>query len=168
MRVLIVLTSAGIMPGGAAKTGFSLAAFAEVFYALADAGVEVALASPEGGMPPHDPAHADRSLAVARFKADRDARNALTDTLRLSQIVPDDFDAAIYPGGPGTVLDLSSDLHSHAILAALARAGKPVGVIGDGVAALFEGPLVTGPDAPSAVAVTRRIISLLQPKDAAP
>ena len=160
MRVLIVLTSAGKAPGGG-KTGFSLATFAEVYYALRDAGVEAILASPEGGAPPQHPAILSSDPLIIRLLADRDTRGALTDTLRLDQIEPGDFDAAIYPGGPGTLLDLAGDACSHAILDALSRAGKPVGLIGEGAAALFAGPLVTCPDGSGARRVANHILSLI-------
>ncbi|BCW87531.1 hypothetical protein sos41_06610 [Alphaproteobacteria bacterium SO-S41] len=167
MRVLIILTSAGTTADGKAKTGFSFAAFAEVYYALADAGVEVALASPQGGAPPHEPTRGDDPPALIRFKRDREARSVLMDTLRLDQIEPDDFDAAIYPGGSGTMLDLPGDAHSKAILQALGRNGKPVGVIGDGVSALFSGPLVTSPDASGAAFVADHIRKLIAAADTA-
>ncbi len=161
MRVLIVLTSAGTTANGKAKTGFSLPAFAEIYFALADAGADLALASPEGGAPPYDPADMAETPAMLRFRKDPEARNALNDTLRLDQIVADDFGAAIYPGGPGTALDLTADPHSRALLAALGRDGKPVGVIGEGAAALFAGPLVTAPDAGRAGDVAHRILALI-------
>lgn len=151
MRVLIVLTSA--------SAGFAFDAFAEVFYALTGAGAEVTLASPDGGMPPADPATVHGS-AVTRFRSDRDARNALADTLRLDQIVPEDFDAAVYPGGSGTAVDLAGNPLSHAILAALARDAKPIGVIGEGVAALFAGPLAFCPDASGAAGVVNRLLGV--------
>ena len=55
MKVLIVLTSHGELGDTGKKTGFWVEEFAAPYYALADAGVEITLASPKGGQPPIDP-----------------------------------------------------------------------------------------------------------------
>ncbi len=73
------------------------------YYAFRDAGAEVVLASPSGGFPWMGPAADDRGVSspgLDRFRADRPAREDLTDTLDLGQIYEEDFDAALCLGTP--------------------------------------------------------------------
>jgi hypothetical protein len=92
------------------------------YFALRDEGAEVTLASPDGGFPPMGPASLDHSESklLHRFRADRIARDALTDTLLLDQIWPGDFDALLCLGTPGPAGDL---------VATFRKTGKPVAVI---------------------------------------
>ena len=55
MEVLIVLTSHDRLGDTGNKTGFWLEEFAAPYYLLKDAGIQVTLASPDGGQPPLDP-----------------------------------------------------------------------------------------------------------------
>ena len=55
MKVLIVLTSHSELGDTGKKTGFWVEEFAAPYYVLADAGVELTIASPKGGQPPIDP-----------------------------------------------------------------------------------------------------------------
>jgi len=99
----------------------------------------VTLASPAGGQPPIDPrsdGSADRSETVRRFKGDQAARTELADTLALDQVAPEDFDAVFYVGGHGALWDLPEDRISQALIAAVHAAGRPIGLVGHGPAAL--------------------------------
>lgn len=163
-RVLVVLTSCERVAG--APAGVWLPDFAAAWVAFAAAGAELTLASPLGGPPPIDPASDDRARrteAVRAFMADREAREALADTLRLDQVAPDDFDAAFYPDGSGVAGDLAGDPRSIALIAALAAAGRPLGFVSRGTAALARagavpaGLLVTGD---AAAAVARALLDL--------
>lgn len=55
MKVLMVLTSHAELGNTGLKTGFWIEEFAAPYYVLADAGVEITIASPQGGQPPIDP-----------------------------------------------------------------------------------------------------------------
>jgi len=55
MKVLMVLTSHSKLGETGEKTGFWIEEFATPYYVLADAGVELTIASPKGGQPPVDP-----------------------------------------------------------------------------------------------------------------
>ena len=55
MKILIVLTSHDQLGNTGKKTGFWLEELAAPYYTFIDAGVEVTLASPQGGQPPLDP-----------------------------------------------------------------------------------------------------------------
>jgi putative intracellular protease/amidase len=147
VRILMVLTSYDRVVDGGPKTGFWLETFTAAYYAFADAGADIALASPSGGQPPVDP-NSDRSGhqpdTVKRFKGDQTARAALADTLWLDQVVCDDFDAVFYAGGHGPMWDLVEDPVSQALIAAMWAAGRPIALVGHGPAALCRAVDATG------------------------
>ncbi|MBV8273442.1 MAG: type 1 glutamine amidotransferase domain-containing protein [Cupriavidus sp.] len=132
MKVLIVLTSHDQLGDTGAKTGFWLEELAAPYYALKDAGVQITLASVEGGQPPLDPKSSDpasQTDATRRFEADAEARAALAKTHKLSDMSVDGFDAIFYPGGHGPLWDLAEDASSIALIEHAIAAGKPVAAV---------------------------------------
>jgi putative intracellular protease/amidase len=137
-RVLMVLTSHDRLGNTGKKTGFWLEEFAAPYYILKDAGMDITLASPKGGQPPLDPKSDDPASetdAMRRFKEDKKTQAALANTIPLSEISPDEFDAVFYPGGHGPLWDLSEDRHSTNLIETLYAAGKPVAAVCHGPAA---------------------------------
>lgn len=110
------------------------------FYTFRNAGANVVLASPEGGIPCLGLARHDlvESALVERYKHDLVARNQLNDPLRLEQIYPEDFSAAFCLGNPGAVWETPTP--AGALIASFLRLGKPV--------AVFFGSLDVSPHAP--------------------
>ena len=152
-KVLMVLTSHDRLGNTGDKTGFWLEEFAAPYYVLKDAGLEVTLASPKGGQPPLDPRSDDpksETEAMRRFKSDPEAKAALADTVKLSNVSPDEYDAVFYPGGHGPLWDLSEDRDSIALIERIYAAGKPVAAVCHGPAAFRRAhspdgtPLVRG------------------------
>ncbi|MEX6501316.1 type 1 glutamine amidotransferase domain-containing protein [Pseudomonas zhanjiangensis] len=132
MKILLVLTSHDQLGDTGSRTGFWLEEFAAPYYLLKDAGAHITLASPKGGQPPIDPkseAPDAQTPATERFKADIEAREALANTLVLSQLDARDFDALFYPGGHGPLWDLAEDPVSIALIGAFLQAGKPVAAV---------------------------------------
>lgn len=132
MKVLIVLTSHDQLGDTGKKTGFWLEEFAAPYYVLADAGAVITLASPKGGQPPLDPKSDEpdfRTEATERFKADDQAQAALANSLKLSDISPDDYDAVFYPGGHGPLWDLTEDRNSIALIETMYACGKPIAAV---------------------------------------
>ena len=152
-KVLMVLTSHDRLGNTGRKTGFWLEEFANPYYILKDAGLDVTLASPKGGQPPLDPKSDDpasETEATRRFKGDKEAQSALARTVRLADVSPEDYDAIFYPGGHGPLWDLSEDRHSINLIETLFAAGKPVAAVCHGPAAFRHAktpngsPLVRG------------------------
>jgi len=132
MKILMVLTSHDKLGNTGNKTGFWLEEFAAPYYVLRDAGAEITLASPKGGQPPLDPKSAEpdaQTEATKRFDADSAAQAQLAQTVKLSEVSADDFDAVFYPGGHGPLWDLHNNPDSVALLNAFSRAGKPIGAV---------------------------------------
>ena len=104
MRILMVTTSHDQLGNTGRKTGFSLEEFAAPYFVFKDAGVELTLASPKSGRPPVDPKSdlpENQTSAMARFKQDKAARQALVQTVRLADMRAENFDTVFYVGGHG-------------------------------------------------------------------
>lgn len=132
MNILIVLTSHDTLGDTGRKTGFWLEEFAAPYYAFADAGAKVTLASPHGGQPPLDPKSDDpdaQTDATRRFRQDAEAQRLLASTRRLAEAQPADYDAVFYPGGHGPLWDLAEDDKSIALIETMLAAGKPVSAV---------------------------------------
>ncbi|HEX6668136.1 MAG TPA: type 1 glutamine amidotransferase domain-containing protein [Gemmatimonadales bacterium] len=152
-RILMVLTSHDRLGDTGRKTGFWLEEFAAPYYVLRDAGAEITLASPKGGQPPVDPKSDEpgaETAAMKRFRSDADAQRALANTVKLSTVSADDFDAVFYPGGHGPLWDLAEDRSSIGLIERFYGTGKPVGAVCHGPAVLRRAkapdgtPLVKG------------------------
>ncbi|MFI8380977.1 type 1 glutamine amidotransferase domain-containing protein [Pseudomonas sp. NPDC079086] len=132
MKILLVLTSHDQLGDTGHKTGFWLEEFASPYYVFKDAGAQLTLASPKGGQPPLDPKSDDpdaQTPATKRFKADPEAQQVLANTLPLSQVKADDFDAVFYPGGHGPLWDLAEDPTSIALIERFQVLNKPVAAV---------------------------------------
>lgn len=132
MKILMVLTSHDKLGDTGKKTGFWLEEFAAPYYIFKDAGADITLASPKGGQPPLDPKSDEpdaQTDATRRFKQDKAAQQALANTMTLSAVAPDDYDAVFYPGGHGPLWDLADDPQSIKIIEAMHRADKVVAAV---------------------------------------
>jgi len=154
----MVLTSHDKLGNTGNKTGFWLEEFAAPYYVFKDAGADITIASPKGGQPPLDPKSDEPDFqtdATRRFKTDTDAQAALAQSVRLSDMSANDYDAVFYPGGHGPLWDLAEDRDSIALIEAMSKAGKPVAAVchapavfrhtkGADGSSLVEGKSVTG------------------------
>lgn len=132
LKILMVLTSHDKLGDSGEKTGFWLEEFAAPYYVFKDAGVEITLASPQSGQPPLDPKSDEpdaQTEANNRFRQDQVAQTALANTVKLSSISAQTYDAVFYPGGHGPLWDLSEDSDSIALIEALYASGKPVAAV---------------------------------------
>lgn len=136
-RILMIMTSHGQVGQTGRKTGLWLESFVAPYFLLRDAGVELTLASPCGGMPPIDPISRQVAYPAAeRFAKDECCRAALADTLPLSDIFPADFHAAFICGGQGAYWDLAQDENLATLIGKLYDSSRPLGFVGAGIAAL--------------------------------
>lgn len=139
MKILMVLTSHDRLGDTGRKTGFWLEELAAPYYVFKDAGAEIVLASPKGGQPPLDPksdAPDAQTAATVRFNEDADALATLAATLKLKDVVDDEFDAVFYPGGHGPLWDLAEDQDSLRLIEQTFSAGKPLAAVCHGPAVL--------------------------------
>ena len=141
MKILLVLTSHDRLGDTGEKTGFWLEEFAAPYYVLKDAGAEIVLASPKGGMPPLDPKSdlpESQTEHTRRFHGDAAARKELAATRLLADLSAAGFDGVFYPGGHGTMWDLPDNRESIALIEAIVNADKPVCAVCHAPAALVN------------------------------
>lgn len=132
MKILMVVTSHDKLGDTGKPTGFWLEEFAAPYYVFKDAGAEVTIASPKGGQPPLDPASDSddaQTDATKRFKNDPAAQEALAQTVVLSGVAADGFDAIFYPGGHGPLWDLAEDADSIKLIETFASHDRPIGAV---------------------------------------
>jgi putative intracellular protease/amidase len=132
VKILMVLTSHDRLGDTGVKTGLWLEEFAAPYFVFRDAGVRLTLASPEGGQAPVDPRSdqpTNQTDAMARFKKDSAARNALAHTMKLAAMKAADYDSVFYPGGHGPIWDLAEDPDSIALIESFYDSGKPVALL---------------------------------------
>lgn len=141
MKVLFVLTSHSDLGDTGQKTGFWIEEFAAPYYVMADAGVELTIASPKGGQPPIDPksdSPENQTPATKRFHADEVLKSKLSDSLKLSEVQEGDYDAVFYPGGHGPLWDLAEDKSSISLIESFHQNNKPVAFVCHAPAALVH------------------------------
>jgi putative intracellular protease/amidase len=132
MRILMVLTSHDQLGNTGRKTGFWLEEFAAPYFVFRDAGVEVTLASPKGGQPPLDPKSdlpENQTPAMARFKQDKAAQQALANTVKLADMKAENFETVFYVGGHGPLWDLAESAVSIALLESFYNSGKVIALV---------------------------------------
>jgi putative intracellular protease/amidase len=131
-KVLFVVTSHDKLGNTGEKTGFWTEEFAAPYYALADKGITIDIATPLGGQPPVDPKSEDPSSATEdtkRFDKDTVLLEKLKNTHKLADINQADYDAVFYPGGHGPLWDLTDDKNSIALIEAFYTNKKPVAFV---------------------------------------
>src|SRR3954447_8494641 len=132
MKILMVLTSHDVLGNTGRKTGFWLEEGAAPYFVFRDAAAQLTLASPKGGQPPIDPKSdlpENQTPAMARFKQDAEAQQALSQTLKLSDMSSDDFDTIFYVGGHGPMWDLVDNVASIALIESFYNSGKPIAAV---------------------------------------
>jgi len=132
MKILMVLTSHDQLGDTGRKTGFWLEEFAAPYFVFRDAGVQLTLASPKGGQPPIDPKSdepGNQTPAMARFKKDAAAQQALANTVKLADVKSEDYDTVFYPGGHGPMWDLAESPVSITLLESFYNSGKPIALV---------------------------------------
>ncbi|MFT6270808.1 MAG: putative intracellular protease/amidase [Alphaproteobacteria bacterium] len=156
-KILMVLTSHDQLGNTGKKTGFWVEEFAAPYYAFFDAGVEITLATPQGGQAPIDPTStlADfQTSATERFDGDAVAQAKIAATVKLSSLNESDFDGVFYPGGHGPLWDLTDNTDSITLIENFLKANKPVATVCHAGAALLNVKQASGDFAIKGKAVT--------------
>ncbi|WJY67921.1 type 1 glutamine amidotransferase domain-containing protein [Corynebacterium auris] len=155
-RALFVLSAAKDITLNDATThptGFWAGEFATPYRLFADAGWDLAVATPGGATPTPDPVSLDEKTG------EPDALDGLDDVLAhplpLEQVDSADYDLVFYPGGHGPMEDLAVNEDSAALLTARLEADAPLALLchapavvlatanGEG-ASPFQGRALTG------------------------
>ncbi len=144
-RAVIVCTNHGVLDIGK-PTGVFASEMTVPYYRFADAGMEVDIASPAGGVVPVDPQSLKPVLRCPdddRFLADDVLRNKVSESLAIGEVDIDDYDIVYLAGGWGAAFDFG---FSQALADQVTRANELGKIIGG----VCHGPLglrnATGPD----------------------
>lgn len=140
-KVLFVLTSHDKLGDTGKPTGSWIEEFATPYYYFLDKGIEVVIATPKGGQAPIDPKSTDGSFQTAstkRFYADKNAQNALKNTVKITAVKQKDFKAVFYPGGHGPMWDLATDKNSIKLIQNFYYNNKPIAFVCHAPAALVN------------------------------
>lgn len=132
MKILMVLTSHDRLGNTGRKTGFWLEELAAPYFIFRDAGVDLTLASPNGGQPPLDPKSNEPGFQTSdtrRFEQDASATKALANTVKLSEVDQTEFDSVFFPGGHGPLWDLTNDHNALSLIEGMLAADKPVALV---------------------------------------
>ncbi len=146
-EILIVLTSHADLGDTGEKTGFWIEEFATPYYHLVNNGVNVTLASPEGGQPPIDPTSdkpENQTESTKRFKNDTALQEKFSKTHKLTEVSDKDYDAVFYPGGHGPLWDLAESEVSARLIENFYNADKPVAFVCHAPAALKNVKIASG------------------------
>lgn len=139
-RILIIATSHGDMGSPGEKTGIWLEELTTPYYAFADQGAKVTLASINGGAVPIDPrSTAEDSLkeeSVRRYFDDGELQAKVAGTPAFTRLNGDDYDALFLPGGHGTMWDYPKSQELAALVTRFLETGKPVAAVCHGPAGL--------------------------------
>jgi putative intracellular protease/amidase len=138
-KLLIVVTNGHVMDNGK-LAGIWLSEFVEPYEVFIEAGYEITVASPEGGVSQVDPI----SLADGIPESWNEYKHLLNDTKPLSDITAVDYAGIFLPGGHGAMFDLPNNLHLQNLLTDFSKANKPIGAVCHGPAGLIGARLDTG------------------------
>ncbi|TNY37592.1 type 1 glutamine amidotransferase domain-containing protein [Thermomonospora catenispora] len=144
-RILFVMTGARhwtLNDGTRHPTGFWAEEAVTPYRAVTEAGHRVTVASPGGVVPEPDEASLSPDAGGGEEGAEEIAAalrefTELRSPLPLAEADPADYDAVFYPGGHGPMEDLAADADSGRLLTATLDAGKPLGLLCHGPAALL-------------------------------
>lgn len=137
-KVLFIVTSHDRLGDTGRKTGFWFEEVISPYYRFKDAGYEVTIATPNGGLAPIDPDSelpVDATEDTKRYHNDEMAKKAVENTVQLSKINGDDYAAIYYPGGYGPLFDLVDNPKSIQLIKDFYHFRKPVATVchGSGV-----------------------------------
>lgn len=107
-KILFVLTSHSEKGNTGKKTGFYLSEVSHPWDVLYSAGYEIDFVSPQGGNPPVDGFDLEDPVNK-KFWEDETYHQKIENTLKPSEVNPDDYEAIYYAGGHGTMWDLPAN-----------------------------------------------------------
>ncbi|MEV3936323.1 type 1 glutamine amidotransferase domain-containing protein [Glycomyces sp. NPDC049804] len=144
-RMLFIMTGADewtLNDGTKHTTGYWAEEAVVPLEVFRHAGHEVTVATPGGVVPPVDPSSLTDEAngaaeTAAHFRTVVATAEEFAKPVDLADVSLDDYDGVYAPGGHGPMEDLAVDADSGRLLAEALRAGKPVGLVCHGLAAVL-------------------------------
>lgn len=134
--VLIMVTNADTIAGNKDKpTGVWLSEAAEPYIAFQGAGFKVDIASPKGGPVPIDPNSIENGNDDEKFN---EVAKLLQNTLRMKDVVYENYDAIFLAGGHGAMFDFPGEPDIQNIMAYFKDNGRIISAVCHGPAAFAD------------------------------
>jgi Putative intracellular protease/amidase len=161
-RVLNVVTSHDTLGKTRYPAGLWLSELTHPYFELADNGIDVDIASPKGGKAPIDPFSDPRSPnsiskddpVNIRFLNSPNLLEKINNTMHLSAINFEDYDAILFSGGSGAVFDFPDNGDVHKAVRSMWESGKLVSSVCAGGSALLNVKLSNGKNLLEGMTVT--------------
>jgi putative intracellular protease/amidase len=143
-RILIVATSQSAVPNSDKRTGLWLSELTDPYRVFRAAGARVDIATIKGGSAPIDPRSGDEGDLASAFRGDEKAITQFKTAPALADVNPADYDAVFFAGGHGTMWDFADNAVVSRWVSDFVAAGKPVGSVCHGPAALLSARTADG------------------------
>lgn len=141
-KILLIVSSHG-KDQGRAQPGFEFDEFAQAYALFRDNGLEVDVASPQGGKVEADP-YDPKKPYNARVLDDEQAMAKLGATRVTGSVQPENYAAIFVIGGKGAMFDLPKDTALQTLITRIYEAGGVIGAVCHGPAALIDVRLPDG------------------------
>lgn len=136
-KILFVLTSHDKKGDTGKPTGYYLAEVSHPWAVLYDAGYEIDFVSPKGGNPPVDGFNLEDSINK-RFWENEVYQAKIQQTMKPSEVNPQDYAAILYAGGHGTMWDFADNAELATIAARIYENNGVVSAVCHGPAGLVN------------------------------
>ena len=141
-KVVMVVSGYG-QDHGKTTPGYEFDEFAKAYIVFSDNGIEIDVASPQGGQvvaDKYDPSKPYNAKVLSNTKA----MNKLNNTLATNELNPKDYDAIFIVGGKGAMFDLPNDNALKTTIADIYQRNGTVAAVCHGPAALVDVKLDDG------------------------
>ncbi len=151
-RVLVIAANPGISPVTGWPVGFWWAELTHPYWAFAEAGYTVEIASPQGGdlaadsfSDPEDAsAYSAHDILSLGFKTSPSHAALLRSTPAVASLDPAAYDAVFVAGGQAPMITMTDDTALHGFIARAYEAGRIVAVVCHGTCILLRTRLADG------------------------
>lgn len=141
-KVLMVVSSYGV-DQGETQPGFEFDELAKAYLVFAANGLSIDIASPKGGAVEADKYNPEKAYN-AQFLADPDVVNKLNNTLNLSAVKSQHYNAIFVVGGKGAMFDFHNNQALQTLVADIYQRNGIVSAVCHGPAALVNVKLANG------------------------
>ncbi|WP_300699306.1 type 1 glutamine amidotransferase domain-containing protein [Bacteroides sp.] len=147
MKILIIVTSAGIFVNRKLATGLWLSEFTHIYHSAKENGYDITLANPKGGYTPVDPESLKPFLldeVSKKYWENPDFKEMLDHANRLDDVLEQQFDCVYLAGGHGAMYDFPDNAALQAIIKKQYESGRMMSAICHGVSGLLNVKLSNG------------------------
>ena len=137
-KILTVVTSTDTMGNSGKSTGYELTELSRAYYVFQANGFEVDIASPKGGEPKVVIDDEDMGIYDYAFLNDSLAQFKTRNTIPVSEIEAENYQAIFFVGGKGAMFDFPENKYIQGIVRDLYQSGGVIGAVCHGPAALVN------------------------------